>query len=663
MPPSPAASAASCISRPRSAIRRTPSAAGRALGRDQGGDLPQRVAPHRKQVEIVGDRPPAGHRGAEDRRLGVAGPLVGALERGRSRRPRRRASRRSGQKTSTVRFMSAVWLPWPGKRIASVGWGCHRWDIAPPQAGVGDRRAPDPPEWGGQRRSGGAGGRARGQVEALGLLGRLGPVADAELAVDRAGVLLDRVRREVQVVGDLFVRRAGRDQREDLLLALGERRVERRRGRRRPRCPSETIRTALTTSTADQSLEMKPEAPAERATKGEIDAGAGDQQHPGARADARGSPRRPRRPDSLAEQHVDQGDLGLQAAADRRPPRRRRRRRGSARPSSGARAAGGSPTGRRRGRRRRGPAGCPPRLAIRHPTGTTRRTRQRPPGGRRTRPGPRSAALPAPPAAGPRPPPLVLWPSPAPSFSTARREGLAVGGDADLDPARLGVAVGVAQRLGEDRLGERLEVRPAPRPPSSHWTAARAGARRSRVQHPRPRLGRCRAGRRRPAGSSACAQVADDRAQLLLAAAPLRLGAGRARSRAPGRRRRGAGSRSRAARGSARPVRSSRRSLSRCSVECSTLAVSAASRPRVSIVSRSPSSSDELLAVAVGEDHPEPAPGGGDRRAGHRRESRPARRSAPARGRRVRRRPRPPGPLRAPAGRSASRRGSPRSAS
>ena len=48
------------------------------------------------------------------------------------------------------------------------------------------------------------------QPDPLGALHRLGAVARLELAVDRARVLLDRVRREVQLLGDLLVGRARR---------------------------------------------------------------------------------------------------------------------------------------------------------------------------------------------------------------------------------------------------------------------------------------------------------------------------------------------------------------------------------------------------------------------------------------------------------------------
>ena len=52
----------------------------------------------------------------------------------------------------------------------------------------------------------------------------------------------------------------------------------------------------------------------------------------------------------------------------------------------------------------------------------------------------------------------------------------------------------------------------------------------------------------------------------------------------------------------------------------STLAASAARRPRVWIVSRSSSAISKRLAAGVGEDDPEPAPAGGDRAAGQRRD-------------------------------------------
>ena len=58
------------------------------------------------------------------------------------------------------------------------------------------------------------------QTDALGLLHRLGAVARTELSVQRTRVLLDRVRREEQLLGDLTVGRACRDQFEHLTLTL-----------------------------------------------------------------------------------------------------------------------------------------------------------------------------------------------------------------------------------------------------------------------------------------------------------------------------------------------------------------------------------------------------------------------------------------------------------
>ena len=105
--------------------------------------------------------------------------------------------------------------------------------IGPADRG-GDAGTGRVPTYGGRRRRGS--GRSDEDLQPLRLAGRLGPVTDAELTVDGGGVLLNRVRRKVQLTGDLFVGRAGRDQRQDLLLAVRQRRVE-RRSRRRPPGP------------------------------------------------------------------------------------------------------------------------------------------------------------------------------------------------------------------------------------------------------------------------------------------------------------------------------------------------------------------------------------------------------------------------------------------
>jgi len=59
-----------------------------------------------------------------------------------------------------------------------------------------------------------------GQPEPLRLLHRLRAVAYRQLAIERRRVLLDRVRRQEQLLGDLAVRRARGDQVEHLALAL-----------------------------------------------------------------------------------------------------------------------------------------------------------------------------------------------------------------------------------------------------------------------------------------------------------------------------------------------------------------------------------------------------------------------------------------------------------
>ena len=259
--------------------------------RPLGGLLHQAAADDRQAQAVVArsSAPPATSAAsspsewpAKKRRRRAAGRSSGRGRRrrapaGRSGCPRRSRSKGSAPSSSAparagrgarraTAAMPCVWLPWPGKRIAvsAAAIATRRILVRPAAAGDAPGRA-DPPDRGACR-----GVRRRGRQTRIfrrcAWRVGLGPVADAELAVDRAGVLLDRVRREVQVAGDLFVGRAGGDQREDLLLALGERRVERRVWSAKTSCPSETMRTALTTSTADQSLEMKPEAPAERAT-------------------------------------------------------------------------------------------------------------------------------------------------------------------------------------------------------------------------------------------------------------------------------------------------------------------------------------------------------------------------------------------------------------
>ena len=63
---------------------------------------------------------------------------------------------------------------------------------------------------------------ARRQLVARRGDGGLGPVVDVELGVEPLDVRLDRLDRQVQLVGDLGVGQALGDQRQDLRLAVGE---------------------------------------------------------------------------------------------------------------------------------------------------------------------------------------------------------------------------------------------------------------------------------------------------------------------------------------------------------------------------------------------------------------------------------------------------------
>ena len=133
--------------------------------------------------------------------------------------------------------------------------------------------------------------------EPLRLLHRLGAVAHAELAIQRARVLLDRVRAR----GTAARRSRGWSRRRRSARAPRAR-ARTAAGRPAPRAgwktvmPSPTIRTAPAMSAAGQSLEMKPAAPAARAAFGRDPAGAGDQQHVRSAARSRAAARRSPRP-------------------------------------------------------------------------------------------------------------------------------------------------------------------------------------------------------------------------------------------------------------------------------------------------------------------------------------------------------------------------------
>ena len=61
------------------------------------------------------------------------------------------------------------------------------------------------------------------EAQFLGAYDGLGPVMHAQLAIDAAGVLFDRVEGDDQRLGDVLVRVSLADQVQDLELAIGER--------------------------------------------------------------------------------------------------------------------------------------------------------------------------------------------------------------------------------------------------------------------------------------------------------------------------------------------------------------------------------------------------------------------------------------------------------
>ena len=317
-------------------------------------------------------------------------------------------------------------------------------------------RTPATPRPGGDARSGGRwarfGASSAASPSRSARLHRLGAVRDAELAVERAGVLLDRVRREEEAVGDLAVGGARGDQRRGprarasvsgvagAVLAGGANTV----------IPLPTIRTALATSSAPQSLETKPEAPAAgrpaarssrrrrsaaRACCGEARADRLAQL--GARLARRGRGRRARRRAAAARQpRAPPRRWGGDAALDPRllPSRSRKPHWTTSWSSTTSTRSARSPF---IGSPRRSPAhqAHPPAVVAVGPELDACR-RAGAPRGRQAQadPGRRGPARRA-----------------TPSFRTSSAKARRRAGDARPRPRRVGVLLGVAQRLAQDR--------------------------------------------------------------------------------------------------------------------------------------------------------------------------------------------------------------------
>ena len=174
-------------------------------GGHERADLAERVAGHQAGLGAIAQLLPAGEGRAEDRGLRPARALARRARRLGS--PRRASSSRSGRWRATRSRMSGVWLPCPGKSSASESSLEPYTETFSVTAAASPAAAETPRSGGRAQRAGGA--QASGEAEPLGALHGLRAVAHAELAVERARVLLDRVRREEQALGDLLVGRAG----------------------------------------------------------------------------------------------------------------------------------------------------------------------------------------------------------------------------------------------------------------------------------------------------------------------------------------------------------------------------------------------------------------------------------------------------------------------
>src|SRR3954452_13071766 len=217
---------------------------------------------------------PAGQRGAEDRGLGEARGLLDALERVVADDLADREQQVGPQPRDLLAHAGDL-AALPGEQI-----GAHR--ASELHACAWATRVPPPTP-----RPGGLAPTLvlRRQPEPLRALDRLGPVAHAELAIQPAGVLLDGVRREEQLRGDLAVGRAGGDQLEDLALARREPRRRLVRARLEDRHPQRDETHGVGDVTRRPVLGH--EATGARGARGRCrdPPGAGYEQHLGARRD------------------------------------------------------------------------------------------------------------------------------------------------------------------------------------------------------------------------------------------------------------------------------------------------------------------------------------------------------------------------------------------
>ena len=291
---------ASAIRRPRSTTRRSGVVARRARRRRRArSSSPSEWPASAAAVPSSARRVPAGEAGAEDRGLGEAGRLVGARERvladergdeleqvGRARR----------DEVAHVRRLAAL-AGEEDDRGSGVGDQAHTDNLSAAYASspaVGGR---EPPSRG-----------VRGPAPLRAVVYAIRPSRCArctasarlrtlELAVQRARVLLDRVRRE-----EAAARRSRGWSRRRRSARAPRARGPRAAGLRAPRAgaktvmPRPTMRTAPAMSAAGQSLETKPDGAGGARRARRDPPGAGDQQHVAWRARPRAAARRSRRP-------------------------------------------------------------------------------------------------------------------------------------------------------------------------------------------------------------------------------------------------------------------------------------------------------------------------------------------------------------------------------
>ena len=374
MPP-PLAAPASAMSAPAKDDERERRVVVERAGRGERRELPERVAREGDGVDVAAQALPAGEGGAEDRGLGEARGLLDARRRGRSRRAPSRPRAGRAARRRRGRASRRPGSPGPGKTTAvALEESTHRPSVAPPSP------PSRPADRGGQTHGSGGSGPPRmpnfsaQQAQPL----RAGPLPPG-CGPRACGRPRSCAPSPCAGRGAAARRSRGSSRpsrcREHVLLALGEPGPGGRLdvalvedGHPEPDHPHRPRDVRRGPVLRDEAV--RPAGPRGRRADAPR---ARDEQHPQPRplevealADVR--------PGLLADEEVDQRDLGLVAAGELEGLRgvRADRQRST---QAARRASAGSPSGRRRGRRRPGRGAAPPRARLEL---TTRRTSQVP---------------------------------------------------------------------------------------------------------------------------------------------------------------------------------------------------------------------------------------------------------------------------------------------